>query len=88
LFVPGKLYLAALSKQSFKKYVCTDVAYLQGQIKILENICQERLDLMNEIQKAADERLKMVQDLTKIAEDRLRVILSLDDELQRLRKGV
>lgn len=71
LFLPSQIHAAVSPKFGHKHpYVCTDIAHLVSQNKLLKETCEERLELIHRLKATADERLKVIE--------------VLDSEVQRL----
>jgi FkbM family methyltransferase len=87
LFVPEQSYLKFCKSRNYGQFVCADATNLKVQNRTLEQVCRDRLDLIERLQITAEERLKLINDLSRIAEERLSVIHSLDAEVKRLKGG-
>ncbi|MGD0038760.1 MAG: FkbM family methyltransferase [Bacteroidota bacterium] len=85
LFLPEQIYLQFCSSQTFGHFVSVDAKYLKEQNRTLEQVCEERLNLIEQLQMTADERLKLINELSKIAGERLTVIQTMDAEVKKLK---
>jgi FkbM family methyltransferase len=86
LFLPESVYSTFLSVHDLGPFICADPYYLLEKNENLNQVCQERLDLINRLQAAADERLKLINELSRFAQERLDLIQNLHGECDRLLK--
>jgi FkbM family methyltransferase len=64
LFIASYKYDELFTNTGFlNDFYCSDVDYLQQQNKMLQNTCEERLDLINKLNNIALERLKVIEIL-------------------------
>jgi FkbM family methyltransferase len=84
LFLPDTIYSKFQSLHEDRQFICADPAYLLEQNKSLKVICDERLELINDLTQTAEERLQLINQLTKAAEERMKVIQLLEAEVRRL----